>query len=89
MQKLLAMKKEEIEAQVRRCVRKNIIEHPRAFPDNFIENLTPCKALALSYWDQRNDKEIARDARVGLTESDYINWVIDELVTLKKAPLYN
>jgi hypothetical protein len=83
------MVKENIEQLIRGYLRRNVIEQPTAFPDNLIGNLTSCKALALSYWDQRTKKEIARDTQAGVTEADYINWVIDELVTLKKAPLYN
>jgi hypothetical protein len=75
--------KEAIEKLIRGYIRKNVDEQPSAFPDSLIDLLTTAKALAVAYWDHRTAKEIERDEQAGITELEYQQWVIDELISLK------
>ena len=81
--------KETIEQMIRGYIRQNVLEQPECFPANYIELSTIGKATALAYWDHRTNNEIKRDKQAGVTESDYKNWVIDELLSIKKAVLNN
>lgn len=74
---------------IRGYLRQNTEEQPTAFPDNFFDYLPIAKALAQGYWDHRTTKEIKRDANAGVNESDYIEWVLDELAAIKKLIAYN
>jgi hypothetical protein len=41
--------------------------------------------VAKGYWSVRNEDEIERDERVGVTEIDYVDWVMAELSELIPA----
>jgi hypothetical protein len=89
MQKLSGMKKADIEQLIRKYVRDNHREHPTVFPESLIELTEIAKELAQSYWEHNTRSESKRDKQAGVTVEHYIEWVISELITLKKAQLYN
>jgi hypothetical protein len=81
--------KETIEKMIRGYIRQNVIEEPGCFPDNYVELSTIGKAAALAYWDHRTNNERKRDKRAEVTESDYVKWVLSELVEIKMKILFN
>lgn len=83
------MMKEDIEKLIRGYIRENVIEQPTCFPANYIDTITVGKAAAFGYWDHRTNNEINRDKQAGVASEDYVKWVIDEIISLKKLPLHN
>jgi hypothetical protein len=49
------------------------------------EGTAHAQDVAKGYWAERNEDEIERDEKAGVTEIDYVEWVIAELSELTPA----
>jgi len=49
------------------------------------EGTTHAQDVAKGYWAERNEDEIERDEKAGVTEIDYVEWVMAELSELIPA----
>lgn len=84
------MKKEDIETIIRDLFKQNF----NAYPDHYLltpsglmssEGTTQAQEVAKGYWNERNEDEIERDEKAGVTEIDYVEWVMAELSELIPA----
>jgi hypothetical protein len=78
------MKRENIEQVIRELFRQNYSLYPDSYSDTPSAAIKSAKTVALGYWDNRTDEEIERDEQAEVTDQDYENWVVSELVNLKK-----
>lgn len=46
------------------------------------EGSIAAQEVAIQYWNERNENEIERDERAGVTKIDYVEWVMAELSEL-------
>jgi hypothetical protein len=46
------------------------------------EGTINAQEVAKGYWAERNEDEIERDEKAGVTENDYVEWVMAELSEL-------
>lgn len=81
------MNKQDIEQIIRELFRQNFNLYPASYPlteDGLMteEGTTNAQDVAKGYWAERNDDEIERDEKVGVTEIDYVDWVMAELSEL-------
>lgn len=49
------------------------------------EGTAQAQDVAKGYWAERNEEEIERDEKAGVTEIDYVEWVMAELSELIPA----
>lgn len=49
------------------------------------QGTTQAQEVAKGYWAERNEDEIERDEKAGVTEIDYVEWVMAELSDLIPA----
>jgi hypothetical protein len=49
------------------------------------EGTTNAQEVAKGYWAERNEDEVERDEKAGVTEIDYVEWVMAELSELIPA----
>lgn len=78
------MNKQNIEQIIRELFRQNF----NAYPGHYSlteggmmseEGTINAQEIAKTYWDVRNEDEIERDEKAGVTEIDYVEWVMAEL----------
>lgn len=76
------MKRENIETIIRDLFRDDY----RADPDRLTGDKAREVAIADAglYWYYRDENEIARDEKAGVTKEDYINWSLAELAEQQK-----
>lgn len=84
------MKKQDIENVIRELFRQNFNAYPENYPlaDGGLmseEGTTQAQDVAKGYWSERNEDEIERDEKSGVTEIDYVEWVMKELSDLIPA----
>lgn len=81
------MNKQNIEQLIRDLFRQNFNAYPESYPltdDGLMseEGTTEAQEVAKGYWAVRTEDEIERDEKVGVTEIDYVEWVMAELSEL-------
>ena len=83
------MEKKEIEKVIRGYFRRHFFEQPSCFSDVVWDSIQTARTLAESYWEFRTLAEIKRDRAAEVTESDYEDWVLNELLQLKMGAFRN
>jgi len=82
------MKKQNIEQIIRELFRQYYIANDgQSFPLTESGLMTEegtihTQEVAKGYWNERNEDEIERDEKAGVTEIDYVEWVMSELSDL-------
>lgn len=84
------MNKQNIEQIIRELFRQNFNLYPELYPlteDGLMsdEGTTNAQDVAKGYWDMRTEDEAERDEKAGVTEIDYVEWVMAELADLIPA----
>lgn len=84
------MQKQNIQQIIRELFRANFNLYPEHYPltDGGLmseEGTTHAQEVAKGYWSERNNDEIERDKKAGVTEIDYVKWVMAELSDLLPA----
>lgn len=84
------MDRQNIQQEVRELFRDNYNLYPESYPltaDGLMsEEGTLCaQEVARGYWAERNESEIERDEQAGVTEIDYVEWVMAALSGLIPA----
>lgn len=84
------MNKQNIEQIIRELFRQNFSLYPESYPlteDGLMseEGTTCAQDNAKGYWAVRNEDEIERDEKAGVTQIDYVEWVMAELSDLIPA----
>lgn len=88
--KTKAMNRQNIETLIRDLFRQNFNAYPESYPltdDGLMseEGTTCAQDNAKRYWAVRTEFEIERDEKAGVTEIDYVEWVMVELSDLIPA----
>lgn len=78
------MKKQNIEQVIRELFRDNFNLYSELYAlteDGLMseEGTTNAQGAAMGYWDMRNEDEAERDEQAGVTQIDYVEWVMAEL----------
>jgi hypothetical protein len=84
------MEIKDIETIVRAFFKDNYRRYPESYPLTATglmseEGTMQAQNLAKDYWTNRNKNEIERDEKAGVTEIDYVEWVMSELSDLIPA----
>ena len=83
------MNKQNIQHIIRELFRENFNLYPESYPivNGLMSELgTICaQEVAKGYWNNRAEFEIERDEKEGVTEIDYVDWVMTELSDLIPA----
>lgn len=84
------MQKQNIEQIIRELFRANFNLYPEHYQLTEAglmseDGTTQAQEVAKGYWAERNEDEIERDEKAGVTEIDYVEWVMAELSELIPA----
>ena len=84
------MSAQNISQIIRDLFRQNFNLYPELYPLTEAglmseEGTTNAQDAAKGYWDMRNEDEAERDEKAGVTEIDYLKWVMAELSDLIPA----
>lgn len=84
------MNRQNIEQIIRELFRQNFNLYPELYPiaeDGLMteEGTTNAQGAAKGYWDMRTEDEAERDEKSGVTQIDYVEWVMAELSELIPA----
>ena len=76
------MKTENVQSIIRELAHDNFNMYPECYQLNEDGTATDEAAmtvqdLALNYFNNRQNAEIERDEKLGITEIDYVNWCMD------------
>lgn len=85
------MNRQNIQQIIRELFRANFSLYPENYPLTEAglmseEGTTQAQEVAKGYWAERNEDEIEHDEKAGVTEIDYVEWVMAELTDLTPAP---
>lgn len=85
------MNRQNISQIVRELFRDNYNLYPESYPLTegglmSEEGKICAQEVARGYWDVREEAEIERDEKAGVTENDYIEWVMSALSGLIPSP---
>lgn len=61
---------------------RNSCENKKKEPLVMDETVTNAQEAAKGYWNMRTEDEIERDEKAGVTQIDYVEWVMAELSDL-------
>lgn len=81
------MDRSNIQQIITDLFRANLNIYPEHYPltDNGLmsdEGTMQAQEVAKAYWSNRNEEEIERDEKAGVTKIDYVEWVMAELSNL-------
>jgi glucose-6-phosphate dehydrogenase assembly protein OpcA len=81
------MQRQDIEKIIRELFRQYYnANEGQSFPiENGLmseEGTINAQEVAKGYWAERNEEEVERDEQAGITEIDYVEWVMAELSDL-------
>lgn len=84
------MNKQNIQQIIRELFRANFNLYPAHYTLTETglmseEGTTQAHEVAKGYWAERNEDEVERDEKAGITEIDYVEWVMAELSDLIPA----
>ncbi len=84
------MNRQNIQQIIRELFRANFNLYPEHYPLTETgllseEGTLKAQEVAKGYWVERNEDEIERDEKAGVTEIDYVEWVMAELSDLIPA----
>lgn len=81
------MNRQNIQQIIRELFKQNFNAYPEHYPLTNTglmseEGTVNAQEIAKTYWDVRNEDELERDEKAGVTEIDYVEWVMAELSEL-------
>lgn len=63
----------------------NMIKNKKKEPVVSDETVVNAQSVAKGYWAERNEDEVERDEKAGVTQIDYMEWIMAELSDLIPA----
>jgi hypothetical protein len=69
--------KEGVKQSIQELAMGNYKSYPEEYNEVSVATTENVQSLANGYWDSRDDKEIQRDERLGISLEDYQAWTLE------------
>lgn len=77
--------KEGVKHSIQELAMGNYRSYPEEYNEVSVETTENVQSLANGYWDSRDDKEIQRDERLGISLEDYQAWTFEAFEAFVEA----
>lgn len=77
--------KDGVKHSIQELAMGNYKSYPEEYNDVSVETTDNIQSLANGYWDSRDDKEMQRDERLGISLNDYQQWTREAFEAFMEA----